>query len=364
MVDDRGFVQSKNGVCLFRHPVTKLKVLIHVDDNMSRGTRACTAEFWEAMDKRFGLKHWSFIESGEQKRVLGVNIFKDMVGDRRVFGVHQNSDVAAFVDEHMAAGVQTVKSPMPDKHAMYKDMTPLGDKAAKQFRSLLMSLSWFGQETRLDIVTAVNVLAQMSSKPVVSGMQSLHRVIRYLASRTDFTLYSVRTFAGNNDKWEFWVDSDLAGDPSHTRSRTGAVACVNSMPVYWRSNKQPITCFSSGAAEIFAFSEALKDSRLLVWRAEDLGKSFKYPITIKEDNAAAVSFQQSTTPSSKLRGVYNCRDKWVQELKDINIVKAEKVPTSLNAADMFTKCHQWHSMKKLLDLLCCLHEPVLQFRGH
>ena len=59
MINDQGFVQSKNDVCLFRHPTTGLKVRIHVDDNLSRGTRECTAKFWEDMDKRFGLKHWS-----------------------------------------------------------------------------------------------------------------------------------------------------------------------------------------------------------------------------------------------------------------------------------------------------------------
>ena len=67
MINDQGFVQSKNDVYPFRHPTTGLKVLIHVDGNLSRGTRECTTKFWEDMDKRFGLKHWSFIESGEKK---------------------------------------------------------------------------------------------------------------------------------------------------------------------------------------------------------------------------------------------------------------------------------------------------------
>ena len=73
------------------------------------------------------------------------------------------------------------------------------------------------------------------------------------------------------------------------------------MLVHWRSNKQPITAFSSAAAEVFAFSEAVKDARLVVWKSEDLGASFEYPIKMMEDNAAAVSFQKSTTPHSKLR---------------------------------------------------------------
>jgi hypothetical protein len=136
------------------------------------------------------------------------------------------------------------------------------------------------------------------------------------------------------------------------------------MPVGWRSNKQPHTCFSSAAAEIYAFSEAAKDARLLIWRAEDMGCKFNYPILMLEDNAAAVSFQRSTTPYSKLKGVYNFRDQWVRELKDLKVIMAEKVPTDKNAADLLTKCHQWHTMRKLLREINCETEPVLQFRGY
>ena len=82
-----------------------------------------------------------------------------------------------------------------------------------------------------------------------------------------------------------------------------------------------------------------------------------------EDNAATVSFQKSTTPYSKLRGVYNLRDNWVLELKNSKVVQAEKVHTDLNVADLFTKCHEWHKMSKLLKLIDLDKEPNLEFRG-
>jgi hypothetical protein len=94
-----------------------------------------------------------------------------------------------------------------------------------------------------------------------------------------------------------------------------------------------------------------------------MGMQVKYPFKMLEDNAATVSFQKSTTPYSKLRGVYNLRDNWVQELKDKNVVSAVKVHTDLNVADLFTKCHEWHKMKKLLNLIQLDKEPNLEFRG-
>ena len=100
-----------------------------------------------------------------------------------------------------------------------------------------------------------------------------------------------------------------------------------------------------------------------MWRSEDLGHNFDYPITMLEDNKAAVSFQQSTTPHSKLKGIYNFRDMWVRELKDLKYIKAKKVPTEENVADMFTKCLQWRVMKKLLAIINCDSEPIFDLGG-
>ena len=238
---------------------------------------------------------------------------------------------------------------------MYADKTLLGDKAATHFRSRLMKLAYFGNRnmTRLDICCEINMLTQLASAPTVSAEKSLQRVERYLLHRPKFTLCAVRSGKRAVNNFLFYVDSDLAGDPESTRSRSGIITVLNQMPVHWRSNKQPITCFSSAAAEIFALSESVKDAQSLVWRAEEFGCKFEYPVKIYEDNQACVSFQQSTTPYSKLKGAYNFRDEWVQELKKLGNVMAVKIDTELNCADLFTKCHQPAALARLLKLLHC-----------
>ena len=114
---------------------------------------------------------------------------------------------------------------------------------------------------------------------------------------------------------------------------------------------------------MFALSESVKDAQSLVWRAEEFGCKFEYPIKMHGDNQACVSFQQSTTPCSKLKGVHNCRGEWVQELKKLGKLMAVKIDTKLNCADLSTKCHQPAALARLLKLLHCGVEPVLQFRG-
>ena len=61
--------------------------------------------------------------------------------------------------------------------------------------------------------------------------------------------------------------------------------------------------------------------------------------------------------------IYNLRDNWVLELKDSKVVKAKRIHTDLNVAGLFTKCHEWHKMKKLLSLIGLDKEPNLEFRG-
>ena len=109
--------------------------------------------------------------------------------------------------------------------------------------------------------------------------------------------------------------------------------------MHWRSKKQPVTAVSSAAAEIYAMAEAARDAQLNAWRSEELGFVRKYPIEVQVDNAAGITFQTKMNADSKLLGMIDIRWQWVQELQDINKIKAIKVDTTKNIADLLTKCH-------------------------
>ena len=113
---------------------------------------------------------------------------------------------------------------------------------------------------------------------------------------------------------------------------------LNGMPIHWRSNKQPVTSISSAQAEIYPMSEAVRDSRLRLWVHEELGGTVQYPFHVLVDNSAGVSFQGATCPASKLRGIFDIRAQWVQDLQNESTVQAVKVDTTKNLADIFTKC--------------------------
>ena len=106
--------------------------------------------------------------------------------------------------------------------------------------------------------------------------------------------------------WHLYNESDHAGDHAinGTKSVTGVVFLRYSYVMGCQytgdsSKKQPATLKSStAAAEIYAFSEAVRDAQVRFFIAEEMGIEIKYPMEIFIDNAAGVSFQRCTNPDT------------------------------------------------------------------
>ena len=58
---------------LFRHPNTKVKLLLWVDDNLMRGRKCHTDELWDDIDAKFGLKHRVYVDYGVSRTFIGIN---------------------------------------------------------------------------------------------------------------------------------------------------------------------------------------------------------------------------------------------------------------------------------------------------
>ena len=52
---------------------------------------------------------------------------------------------------------------------------------------------------------------------------------------------------------------------------------------------------------------------LSVCSAEEMDIIVKWPMEVFVDNRSGISFQQSTNPNTKLRGIYDMREAWGQE---------------------------------------------------
>jgi len=288
----------------------------------------------------------------------GMTVSKKEKAGKAWYTLDMEADIADFLDGAGMAGSRLTTAPMPYKEEILSDTTPVSEQEHKLYMSQVGSLQWYAG-IRYDIAYEVTRLAQFLSKPTRGAMKALRRVLAYLNSTRSKKLWVPRV--GSN-RWTLYSDSDHAGDTALgiTRSHTGVMLLLNGMPVHWRSQKQPKTATSSASAEIYAMSEAVKDARVRMWVAEEMHIEVTWPMVLHVDNAAGESFQHSTCGTTKLKGIFNLREAWVQELKNEAQVNAVHVDTTKNLADMLTKGLKAEVRNKLEGYLSKISQSVAE----
>ena len=116
---------------------------------------------------------------------------------------------------------------------------------------------------------------------------------------------------------------------------------------------------SSAAAEIYASSIALAGFLHITYVNEEMGFGKIRPVSILADNSTAIAFAKCATKRSKLRHV-DCRQWWVQALRDRTICDLVKVGTDGNLSDIFTKVlgpNKFESLRDRMMVACSMPTP-------
>ena len=64
----------------------------------------------------------------------------------------------------------------------------------------------------------------------------------------------------------------------------------------------------------------------------------KWPLTILVDNTQSITFQKGTCVNSKLRGTFDMRREFVEELRNANEIDTQHIDREQNFADILTHC--------------------------
>jgi len=118
--------------------------------------------------------------------------------------------------------------------------------------------NWLNLTTHPSIAVATSIMGSYNGSPSPENLNMCKHMVRYLKGTATRGL--VRVFQDNSGV-ECWCDSDHAGLHGLTgerRSRLGFLITYNGMPVIWKSVWIKAICTSSGEAETYALSEALK----------------------------------------------------------------------------------------------------------
>jgi hypothetical protein len=197
------------------------------------------------------------------------------------------------------------------------------------------------------------------AKPNKSAMSTAKHIFLYLYGARNWVLSCLSQpseldlsyhDSDTAEYWEFYVDSDFAGNSevqNKRRSQIGIIALQNGFPVLWSSKVSSVAFAdadlgeahadtSSGAAEVYAAGNCTYDFLHIAHVASEMNLEFPRPFKIQMDNTAAECFAKGTAFKSKLKHI-DCRQEWVKILRDRNICTPVHVDSKENLADLFTK---------------------------
>jgi hypothetical protein len=225
----------------------------------------------------------------------------------------------------------------------------LTPEAHNLYRSIIGSLLYLSNTTRIDIAFCVNLLARFVHKPTSKHLKAAMQVLRYLNGTQDLGLFYTNAVndltkagdnisSGNVIQLTAYADSDWGGDKISRASTSGYVILCNGKPFHWSSNRQHCISQSTAEAEYIALNGCARE---VVWcnklLRELLPHSFHHVPLIYTDNEAAVHWTVNDDAYHHNTKHIDLKYKFVRQLYHDGIIDIKHVNTKSNVADILTK---------------------------
>jgi len=122
--------------------------------------------------------------------------------------ISQPQPIQALLDKYQMNDANIRSTPLPHKANFDLTTTPLPPHQRKEYESIIGSLRYLADSTRLDIAYAIGKLAQFTHQPQRHHFEMLKHVLRYLKGTKDHgILYSA---SPQDQVLETYSDADYA----------------------------------------------------------------------------------------------------------------------------------------------------------
>lgn len=372
-LEDEGFIRGNNEPSVFYQPKLDLLNLWFVDDSLLDAEEDSVQWGSDLLDNRFDCKdiEW-LIPNGPPLDYLGMLLRQDS----EYVHLSMETYILNTLELLGISDIKVVRTPIVQP--IDPESTPLTSAETRVFMTGTGCLGWLCNTARPDVSYAHSRISQHMAKPNASALKALKHTFAYLKGTAHYSLSS-RTHAPDRNVesnavfmtdssanaaagWEFYVDSDFAGNAevqNKRRSQNGYIALLNGTPVLWGSKVSSVAFAhpaineahadsSSGAAEVYSAANATYEFLHLSYIAEEMGLDFPLPFTLQMDNAAAQIFAEGSAYKTRLKHI-DCRQEWVKTLRDRSIMIPQHVDTKNNLADLFTKILTAPDFERLRD---------------
>ena len=363
-----GYVRGDNEPCAFYDEVSDALVLLYTDDNFMDADEEDINWTSNQLDERFMCRDIEWLQPETELDCLGMQLFQS----EHFTGYHLQKYVTKTLSILKMDNITTTCR-TPINKDIDRSSTPLTGEKLRLFPTAVGCFGWMSNTCRPDIAYAHSRMSQHLSQPTESAWEAIMRCCNYLRGTSDMCIAAPRYPGDKHLKgmpdadsvshgWEFYSDSDFAGnseEENNRRSQNGYIALLNGAPVLWGSKVSSVAFahpligeahpdISSGAAEVYAAGNATFEFLHLSYAAEEMGIQFPQPFTLQVDNKAAIAFSDNSALKTKLKHI-DTRQKWVKTLRSKNIIHTKHVPSRDNLADIFTKILDADTFEHLRD---------------
>jgi hypothetical protein len=352
-LESQGFKRMVLDSCVYRKYCDTTKkhifVLVYVDDLLLLcNDKETMARIKEQFKTKFEMS-----DLGPAKYVLGINVqrFKGGLYFGQPNYTRELLEEAGFW-EHESTGLPMESKPTPMSVGWEHDekAQPLSKEEKSIFMSTIMKVAYLAQQSRPDILLAVNRLSQYQNVANKSDQKALERILRYLRGTWDLGLFYRKPRTGilaiTNDPEFFsqlpaeqhpigFSDASFAEDKGR-KSRSGYVFMIGGAAVSWFCKKQGPVALSSTESEYYALSETVKEGLWMRRMMRELGIQFSNPTTVNEDNQSTIAIALNPVHHQRTKHI-DVRVHFLREHvknKDVDIVYC---PTEDMIADILTK---------------------------
>ena len=354
--EETGYIRGGNEPCAFHHKGSDSLVLLYTDDNFIDADEENISWTSDQLDKRFMCKGAEWLSTNEELDCLGMQLFQTTGYTGYYLQKYIEKTLQIFKLDGSNETCRTSISKNIDGNS-----AALTGERLSLYPTAIRSFGWMANTCRPDIAHAHSRMSQHLAKPTESAWEAVIRCCNYLRDTDDLCIvapmYSqdrdIDDLLSRNEfdhGWEFYWDSDFAGnaeEQNNRRSQNGFIGLLNGAPVMWGSKVSSVAFahpdigeahphISSGAAEVYAASNATFEFLHLSYTADEMGIPYPKPNMMQVDNKAAMAFVNNTAFKTKLKHI-DVRQKWVKTLRNKAILYTQHVPGQDNLADIFTK---------------------------
>ena len=267
---ENGFIRGKSSPCVFWHPHTGVRCVVHGDDFTFAGSDEELAKCSTMMSDEYDIKVRGKLgpDKADDKAITILNRCVTWTGQ----GIQYEADprhVEILINEMEFHGVKPSLVPGSKSSSKDDENDPhLDASQATKFRQLIARCNFLCHD-RPDIQYSCKEAARGMSSPKKSDWDKLVKIVKYLKGRPRYAIM----FRPQKEVYciNGYGDSDFAGEKDTRKSTSGGLICLGDHVVKSWSSTQTVIALSTGEAELYALNKVAAQSLGLQSLLHDMG---------------------------------------------------------------------------------------------